>query len=77
LFIVVAKIFDQLLLCREFHLLLCCAYYLQGGGVDTLKFNLHIIKHVKKGCEFTKKGVNLKMSFIYELTHNMINQISL
>jgi len=24
----------------------------QGGGADTLKFNLHIIGCVKKGCEF-------------------------
>jgi hypothetical protein len=24
----------------------------QGGGADTLKFNLHIIGRAKKGCEF-------------------------
>jgi hypothetical protein len=27
-------------------------YILQGGGADTLKFNLHIIGRAKKGCEF-------------------------
>jgi hypothetical protein len=28
-----------------------------GGGADTLKFNLHIIGRVKKGCEFNQKKV--------------------
>jgi hypothetical protein len=32
-----------------------CTYYLQGGGAYTLKFNLHIIERVKKGCEFNQK----------------------
>jgi len=32
----------------------------QGGGADTLKFNLHIIGHAKKGCEFNQKRCELK-----------------
>jgi hypothetical protein len=43
MFVVVAEIFDQFLSRRELHLLLRCVYCLKGGGVDTLKFNLHII----------------------------------
>ncbi len=30
---------------------------IKGVGADTLKFNLHIIGHAKKGCEFNKKKV--------------------
>jgi hypothetical protein len=40
-------------------------YILQGGGADTLKFNLHIIgrvkKHAKKGCEFNQKRCEFKI----------------
>jgi len=32
----------------------------QGGGADTLKFNLHIIGRAKKGCEFNQKRCELK-----------------
>jgi hypothetical protein len=34
------------------------------GETDTLKFNLHIIRHAKKGCEFNQKRCELKFSFI-------------
>jgi hypothetical protein len=44
----------------ELHLLLRCAYCLQGGGANTLKFNLHIIGRAKKGCEFNQKRCELK-----------------
>jgi len=27
----------------------------RGGEADTLKFNLHIIRRAKKGCEFNPK----------------------
>jgi len=37
----------------------------QGGGADTLKFNLHIIGHAKKcakkGCEFNQKTCEFKI----------------
>ncbi len=61
MFVVVAKIFDQLLSRRELHLLLRCVYCLQRGGADTLKFNLHIIGRVKKGCEFNQKRCQFKI----------------
>jgi hypothetical protein len=64
LFVVVAEIFDQLLPRRELHLLLRCAYCLQKGEADTLKFNLHIIGRAKKGCEFNQKRCELK-NFLY------------
>jgi hypothetical protein len=32
----------------------------QGSGADTLKFNLHIIGRVKKGCEYNQKRCELK-----------------
>jgi hypothetical protein len=32
-----------------------------GGGADTLKFNLHIIGHMKKGCEFDQKRCEFKI----------------
>jgi hypothetical protein len=41
-----------------------CAYCLQGGGTDTLKFNLHIIGLVKKGCEFNQKKCELFFKII-------------
>jgi hypothetical protein len=31
-----------------------------GGETDTLKFNLHIIRHAKKVCEFNQKKVWIK-----------------
>jgi hypothetical protein len=44
-------------------------YCLPGGGVDTVKFNLHIIGRAKKGCEFNQKKCELKifqiLLFIY------------
>jgi len=61
MFIVVVEIFNQLLLRREFHLLLHCTNCLQGGGADTLKFNLHIIERTKKGCEFNQKRCEFKI----------------
>jgi hypothetical protein len=61
LFVAIAEIFDQLLSHCELHLLLRCAYCLQGGGVDTFKFNLHIIRRVKKGCEFNQKRCEFKI----------------
>jgi hypothetical protein len=66
-FVVGAEVFDQLLPRRELHLLLRCVYYLQGGGADTLKFNLHIIGRAKKGCEFNQKRCELKifLSLLY------------
>jgi len=37
----------------------------QGGGADTLKFNMHIIGHAKKrakkGCEFNQKRCEFKI----------------
>jgi hypothetical protein len=33
----------------------------QGGGADTLKFNLHIIRRTKKRCEFNQKRCELKI----------------
>jgi hypothetical protein len=36
----------------------------QGGGADTLKFNLHIIGRAKKRCEFNQKRCELK-NFLY------------
>jgi len=33
----------------------------QGGGADTLKFNLHIIGRAKKGCEFNQKRCEFKI----------------
>jgi hypothetical protein len=31
------------------------------GGADTLKFNLHIIRLTKKGCEFNQKRCEFKI----------------
>jgi hypothetical protein len=33
----------------------------QGGGADTLKFNLHVIGREKKGCEFNQKRCEFKI----------------
>jgi fumarate reductase subunit C len=33
---------------------------IKGGGADTLKFNLHIVECVKKGCEFNQKRCEFK-----------------
>ncbi len=41
-----------------------CAYCLQGGGVDTLQFNLHIIGCTKKGCDFNQKRCEFKFFLI-------------
>jgi hypothetical protein len=32
-----------------------------GGGADTLKFNLHIIGRAKKGCEFNQKRCEFRI----------------
>ncbi len=44
-----------------------CTYCLRGVG-QTLKFNLHIIGHTKKGCEFNQKRCELKFfqSFLFK-----------
>jgi hypothetical protein len=46
--------------CRKLHLLLRYAYCFKGGGANTLKFNLHIIRRTKKGCEFNQKRCEFK-----------------
>jgi hypothetical protein len=37
----------------------------QGGGPDTLKFNLHIIGRAKKGCEFNQKRCEFKILLLF------------
>jgi hypothetical protein len=54
-------------------------YILQGGGADTLKFNLHIMgrakKHAKKGCEFNQKRCEFKI-LQKKLTQVVIHNLS-
>jgi hypothetical protein len=42
----------------------------QEGGADTLKYNLHIIGHAKKGCEFNQKRCKFKI--FHKKTFNII-----
>ncbi len=44
---------------------LCCTYCFKGGGADTLKFNLHVIGHTKKRCEFNQKRCEFKI-FLFQ-----------
>ncbi len=47
----------------------------EGGGADTLKFNLHIIGPTKKGCEFNQKRCEFKI--LHEILRLRINCIRL
>jgi len=45
---------------------------IRGGGVDTLKFDLHIIGRGKKGCEFNQKRCEFKIFLFFFSFYDVI-----